>query len=112
MEHTMSRSDRCTLCTTDRPRRPAVRRVGMGPIPVLLGRKLVAVRVWQANNGMTSLQVGVAVALVLGLLFLVAFLLRHEDANWFRSAFERKVQKLHLIQTLRRDLLASAEAEK
>ena len=69
-------------------------------------------RVVQADNGMTSLQVGGVIALVLLLFFFVTFLLRHEDANRFHSAFERKVQKLHLIQTMSRDLLASAEAEK
>jgi hypothetical protein len=58
------------------------------------------------------MQVGVALALVLTLLFLVAFLLRHQDANWFQSAWERSMKKLHIIQTMRRDLLASAEAEK
>jgi Four helix bundle sensory module for signal transduction len=42
----------------------------------------------------------------------VTFLLRHEDAHWFQSAFERSVKKLHIMQTMSRDLLASAEAEK
>jgi hypothetical protein len=37
---------------------------------------------------------------------------RHEDTNWFQSAFERSVQKLQLIQAMNRDLLAAAEAEK
>jgi hypothetical protein len=69
-------------------------------------------RVWHAAKGMMSMQVGVAIALALVLLFLVAFLLRHEDTNWFQSAFERSVKKLHIIQTMSRDLLASAEAEK
>jgi len=64
------------------------------------------------NKGIASRQVGVAIALVLLLSFLVAFLLRHEDANWLQSAYERKVQKFHIIQTMSRDLLASAEAEK
>src|SRR5262245_46066893 len=65
-----------------------------------------------ADRGMTSIQVGVAITLALGLCFMVAFLWRHEDPNWFQSAFERKVQKLHIIQTMSRDLLTSAEAEK
>jgi hypothetical protein len=69
-------------------------------------------RIFHSDDGMTRLQVGVAIALVLVLFFIVAFLLRHEDANWFQSAFERKVKKLHIIQTMSRDLLASAEAEK
>jgi hypothetical protein len=69
-------------------------------------------RVWHAAKGIMSMQVGVAIALALVLLFLVAFLLRHEDTNWFQSAFERSVKKLHIIQTMSRDLLASAEAEK
>ena len=65
-----------------------------------------------ANKGITSMQVGVAIALILLLSFLVVVLLRHEDANWFQSAFERSMQKLQLIQVISRDLLAAAEAEK
>jgi hypothetical protein len=64
------------------------------------------------DKGITSLQVGIVIAVVLLLSFLVVFLLRHKDANWFQSAFERSVKKLQIIQTMRRDLLASAEAEK
>jgi hypothetical protein len=65
-----------------------------------------------ANKGITSIQAGVAIALILLLSFLVVFLLRHKDANWFQSAFERSAQKLQLIQAMSRDLLAAAEAEK
>jgi hypothetical protein len=70
------------------------------------------VKTWHASKGITSLQVGAAIALVLLLSFLVVFFLRHEDASWFQSAFERSVQKLQLIQAMSRDLLAAAEAEK
>jgi hypothetical protein len=69
-------------------------------------------RTLQADKGITSMQVGVAIALVLLLSFLVAFLMRHEDSHWLQSAFERSVKKLQIIQTMSRDLLASAEAEK
>jgi hypothetical protein len=69
-------------------------------------------RTLHADKGITSIQIGVAIALVLLLSFLVVFLLRYEDANWLQSAFERSVKKLHIIQTMSRDLLASAEAEK
>ena len=65
-----------------------------------------------ADKGMISMQVGVAIALVLLLSFLVVFLLRHEDAPWLQSAFERSVKRLQLIQAMSRDLLAAAEAEK
>ena len=65
-----------------------------------------------ADKGVTSMQVGVAIALVLLLSFLVVFLWRHADTHWLQSAFERSVQKLHLLQTMSRELLASAEAEK
>jgi hypothetical protein len=64
------------------------------------------------DKGLTGMQVGVAIALVLLLSCLVAFLLRHEDVDWLQSAFERSVQKLRLLQTMSHDLLASAEAEK
>jgi len=69
-------------------------------------------RTLHANRGMTIRQVGVAIVVVLLLSFIVTFLLRHADVNWFQSAFERSVKKLQLIQAMSRDLLASAEAEK
>ena len=53
-------------------------------------------RTVHADRGMTSLQVGGAIALVLLLSLLVVFLVRHEDTNWLQSAFERSVQKLQL----------------
>jgi hypothetical protein len=65
-----------------------------------------------ANKGITGIQVGVAIALILLLSFLVVFLLRRDDTDWFQSAFERSVQKLQLIQVMSRDLVAAAEAEK
>ena len=69
-------------------------------------------RTLHADKGMTSMQVGGAIALVLVLSLLVVFLVRHEDTNWPQSAFERSVQQLQFIQAMSRDLLASAEAEK
>src|SRR5215831_17977642 len=69
-------------------------------------------RTLRANRGMTIRQVGVAIVLVLLLSFIVTFLLRHADVNWFQSAFERSVKKLQLVQAMSRDLLAAAEAEK
>jgi hypothetical protein len=75
-------------------------------------RELVDMSTRHGDKGMSSLQVGIAIAVVLLLSFLVAFLLRHEDAYWLQSAFERSMKKLHLLQTMSHDLLASAEAEK
>jgi len=69
-------------------------------------------RLFHSDKGITRIQVGVAIALALVLSFIVAFLLRHEDATWLHSAFERSVKKLQIIQAISRDLLASAEAEK
>jgi hypothetical protein len=69
-------------------------------------------RTLQADKGITSLQVGIALAVVVLLSFLVMFVVRHEDIHWPHIAFERSVKKLHLIQTMSHDLLASAEAEK
>ena len=51
---------------------------------------------WHTDKGITSMQVGVAIALVLLLSFLVVFLVRHEDAHWFQSAFELKIDTLWL----------------
>jgi hypothetical protein len=69
-------------------------------------------RIFRADKGITRLQVGVAIALALVLSVIVTFLASREGAHWPQSAFARSVQKLHLIQTMSRDLLASAEAEK
>ena len=67
---------------------------------------------FHSDKGITSIQIGAAIALALLLFFIIAFLLRREDVNWLQSAFERSVKKLQMIQTMSRDLLASAEAEK
>jgi hypothetical protein len=67
---------------------------------------------FHSHTGITSIQAGATIALALLLPVIVAFLLRGVDVNWFQSAFERSVKKLHMIQTMSRDLLASAEAEK
>jgi hypothetical protein len=69
-------------------------------------------RTLQADKGITSLQVGIAIAVVVLLSLLVMFVVRHEAIPWPPIAFERSVKKLHLMQTMSHDLLASAEAEK
>ena len=69
-------------------------------------------RPFHSNTGMTSIQVGVAIALALVLFFIAAFLLRYEGSHGLQSAFERSMKKLHLLQTMSRALLVSAEAEK
>lgn len=65
-----------------------------------------------ADTGMTRMQIGVALVVILLLSLLVAFLFRYEGTHGLQSAFERSVQKLQLIQAMSRDLLAAAEAEK
>ena len=67
---------------------------------------------FHSDKGITSIQAGAVIALTLLLLFIGAFLLRRGDVNWLQSAFERSVKKLHMIQGMSRDLMASAEAEK
>jgi hypothetical protein len=69
-------------------------------------------RPWHAGKGITSIQIGVAIALVLLLSFIVAFFLRHENTNWLQSSWEKFAQQLQMIQTISRNLLASVEAEK
>jgi hypothetical protein len=69
-------------------------------------------RTFHSGKGITSIQVGVAIALVLLLSCIVVFLLRPEDSHWLQSAFESSVKKTQILQTMSRDLLASAEAEK
>ena len=69
-------------------------------------------KTFHSDKGITNIQVGAAIALALLLFFIIAFLWRSEDVDWLQSAFERSVKKLQMIQTMSRDLLASAEAEK
>ena len=69
-------------------------------------------RSFYSDKGITGIQTGAAIALTLLLLFIVVFLSRRVDVNWFQSAFERSVKKHQIIQTMSRDLLASAEAER
>jgi soluble cytochrome b562 len=61
---------------------------------------------------MTRLEVGVTIGVVLLLSFVVAFLWRNADPQWVQGALARSVKKLQLLQTMSRELLASAEAEK
>jgi uncharacterized protein YukE len=76
------------------------------------GKGLFEMRSFHSNKGITSLQVGVALSLVILLFFLTAFLLRREDSNLLRTTLEKTAQKTQLVQTMRSELLASAEAEK
>jgi hypothetical protein len=75
-------------------------------------REPVNMSTFQADKGRSRTRVGAAIALLLLLACLVVFLARYEGAPWPQSAFEQAVQKLHITQTMSRDLLASAEAEK
>jgi hypothetical protein len=67
---------------------------------------------FHSHRGIISIQTGAVIVLTLLLLFIVVFLSRRGDVNWFQSAFERSVKKHQMIQTMSRDLLASAEAER
>ena len=67
---------------------------------------------FHSHRGIISIQTGAVIVLTLLLLFIVALLARRGDVDWFQSAFARSVKKLHMIQTISRDLLASAEAER
>lgn len=69
-------------------------------------------RTVHSDKGITSIQIGVAIFLVLLLSFTVTFLWRHEDSSWLKTAFEKTGKKTQLVQTMRSELLASAEAEK
>jgi len=69
-------------------------------------------RTFHADKGIISMPVGAAIVLVVLLSFIVVFLVRHEDSHWLQNAFERSVKKLQIVQTMSRDLLISAEAEK
>lgn len=68
-------------------------------------------RVIRSNKGVTSLQVGAAIVAALLLLFML-IVVRHDDSRWLKTAFEQSVKKAHLVQAMKSELLASAEAEK
>jgi hypothetical protein len=70
------------------------------------------VKTFHTEHGMTRVQVGVTIGIVLLLSFIVAFLWRNADSLRFQGAFARSVKKLQLLQTMSSALLASAEAEK
>lgn len=81
-------------------------------IDELEGKGLFEMRAFHSSRGVTSLQVGVAVLAALLLFFIVAFVYRHEDSSWLKTAFEKSARKTRLVQTMKSELLASAEAEK
>jgi hypothetical protein len=65
-----------------------------------------------SNKGVTSLQIGIAISLALLLFFILFLLIDHRDVNWLKAEYEKSVEKTRLVQTMRSELLASAEAEK
>lgn len=76
------------------------------------GKGLFEMRLFHSNKGITSIQVGVALSLVILLFFLAAFLLRLGGSSRLKTALEKTTQKTQLVQIMRSELLASAEAEK
>ena len=69
-------------------------------------------RALHLNKGITSFQVGFAIFLAFLLFFIVAFFLSHEDSIWLKTALEKSAKKTQLVQIMRSEMLASAEAEK
>jgi hypothetical protein len=65
-----------------------------------------------SNKGITSLQVGVAISLSLLLLLILFFLIDHQNVDLLKTEYEKSVSKIRLVQTMKNELLASAEAEK
>ena len=65
-----------------------------------------------SHRGIMGIQVGLIISLGILLVFVAAFTFRHYDSLWMRTALEKSMEKTQLIQTMRSDLLASAEAEK
>jgi uncharacterized protein YukE len=76
------------------------------------GKGLFEMRLFHSDKGITSIQVGVALSLVILLFFFAAFLLRLGGSSRLKTALEKTTQKTQLVQTMRSELLASAEAEK
>jgi Four helix bundle sensory module for signal transduction len=65
-----------------------------------------------SNKGITSLQIGFAISLAFLLIFIVAFFMSHEHSNRLKTEFEKSTKKIQLVQIMKSDILASAEAEK
>jgi hypothetical protein len=66
----------------------------------------------QSERGITSLQVGVAILVAFLIFFAVGFFMNRESSNRLRTELEESAKKTQLLQTMKNELLASAEAEK
>ncbi len=65
-----------------------------------------------SNKGITSLQIGIVISLAVLLLFIVFFFINHQNMNRLKTEYEESAIKIRLVQTMKSELLTSAEAEK
>ncbi len=65
-----------------------------------------------SNKGMPSLQIGIVISLAVLLFFIVFFFINRQNMNRLKTEYEKSVIKTNLVQTMKNELLTSAEAEK
>jgi hypothetical protein len=69
-------------------------------------------RPFRSELGIAYLRAGVAISLAFIAFFTLTFFLNRDDSNRLKTQFEKSAKKARLVQTIRSELLASAEAEK
>jgi hypothetical protein len=65
-----------------------------------------------SNKGITPLQVGVGISLSFLIFFIVFFFIGDQNEGRLKTEYEKSIEKTRLVQTMRSELLSSAEAEK
>jgi Four helix bundle sensory module for signal transduction len=69
-------------------------------------------KVFFSNRGIAGLQAGLFISLVLLIFFIAFFFISRQNVNRLKTEYEKSIEKTHLVQTMKSELLASAEAEK
>lgn len=65
-----------------------------------------------SQKDFTALQVGVVILLLFLLAFIAFVFFGDRESNWLKTEYDKAIAKTRLVQTMRSELLASAEAEK
>jgi hypothetical protein len=69
-------------------------------------------RISFSNQGMTGIQSGIIIVLGFILFSIIVIYLNRSDVNWIKTEYEKSLKKTRLIETMKSELLLSAEAEK
>jgi hypothetical protein len=69
-------------------------------------------RAFLSSKGIISFQIGVTISLAFVFLFILFFFINHQAVDRIKTRYEKSIDETRLVQTMRSELLASAEAEK